>query len=226
MPQQINLSTPAQAISHKRLTAQSMAIALAVLLVGGGALCAVWVWNLDKSAQEYAAIAQVQTRELDGLKGVIASNAAAAKPVDAALVQQVEAQRAALKQREQLRAALLDGRFAPGWGHSDRLQLVARSIPEAVWVTDVKADTTRLEVIGFTLEPGALNQWVDRLSASPLMQGLRLTTVQVENTAKTSVSGPTPTPSPVTAATRPQWSFSLVSAQVPPPTPAPTGGKP
>lgn len=221
MPQQINLSTPAQAISRERFTAQAMAIALAVLLVLGGALCATWVWNLNRSARDYAEIAATQAREVESLKAAMARNAAAAKPADAALAQQVETQRTALKQREQIKQALLDGRFQPGWGHSDRLQLVARSIPGAVWVTEVKADATRLEVTGFTLEPAALNQWVDRLSASPLMQGLRLSTVQVENTTKTLASASAQAP-----LTRPQWSFSLVSAQQPVPVTATAGSKP
>jgi Tfp pilus assembly protein PilN len=223
MPQQINLSTPAQAVSRERFTAQTMATALATLLVLGGILCAAWVWNLDRATRDYAEIATTQARETEGLKAALANNAAAAKPVDATLTQQVEAQRTALKQREQMKQALLDGRFQPGWGHSDRLQLVARSIPDAVWVTEVKADATRLEVTGFTLEPAALNQWVDRLAVSPLMQGLRLATVQVENTAKALVSAPGQTPAP---ATRPQWSFSLVSAQAVAPAPATVGGKP
>jgi Tfp pilus assembly protein PilN len=62
-------------------------------------------------------------------------------------------------------------------------------------------DGSRFEVAGFTLEPSALNEWVDKLAASPLMQGLKLATVKVE-----SATG---------APGRSTWSFHLVSVEPP-----------
>jgi Tfp pilus assembly protein PilN len=94
------------------------------------------------------------------------------------------------------------GLFRRGWGHAARLELLARSIPAQVWVTEVKADDVQLDVSGFTLEPAALNDWVAKLAASPLLQGQKLTTVKVENTS--AVAGK--------AGARPTWSFNLVSA--------------
>jgi hypothetical protein len=68
-------------------------------------------------------------------------------------------------------------------------------------VTAVKADDVQLEVSGFTLEPAALNDWVGKLAASPLLQGQMLSTVKVENASTAAAK-----------VARPMWSFSLVSA--------------
>ena len=79
----------------------------------------------------------------------------------------------------------------------------------------------------FTLEPSALNQWVARLSASPLMSSLRLAQVKIENTSQKAAAADKPS-----AGGAPTWSFSLVSAEPPPRPPANassaavSGGKP
>jgi len=94
---------------------------------------------------------------------------------------------------------------------------VAASIPAQVWVTDVKADELQLDISGFTLEPAALNAWVARLSASPLLQGQHLAAVKVEKVKVDSAwadgSTQTGTATQVAlGARRPLWSFSLVNA--------------
>jgi Tfp pilus assembly protein PilN len=105
---------------------------------------------------------------------------------------------------------LEQGRMAPGEAHSDRLALVSRSIPDKVWVTGLLADATRLEVTGYTLEPSALNDWVARLSLSPLMQGLRLATVKVQSIRLAQATGAPAAAAPAGPET---WSFTLISAQ-------------
>jgi len=71
-----------------------------------------------------------------------------------------------------------------------------------------------MEVSGFTLEPSALNDWVGRLSGSPLMQGLRLATVKVQSTAVASANAPVAGSFPA-AAGREAWSFNLVRCATP-----------
>lgn len=225
MAQQVNLSSPDLQVAPQRFAAQTLAIMLGVLVVLGGSLGGFWVWKLAESTAQFRQTADMQQKEISSLKAVAEAIKVSAAPVDPALLHQVQTTREQLAQRVTLKQVLLDGRFQPGWGHSDRLQLVSRSIPDPVWVTEVKADASRLEVAGFTLEPAALNQWVTRLSASPLMQGLQLATVQVENTAKTTGGAANVTTTP---ALRPQWSFTLVSAQpvLPGPAASAPGGKP
>jgi Tfp pilus assembly protein PilN len=217
MPQQINLCTPILLTQKRYFSAQTMVIALGVFLLLGGALSGAWVWNLDQGVQALRQTAVAQTQEVERLKAAIERSKASAAPVDPALLAQLQARRTALLQREKLREALKEGMFRPGWGHSDRLTWIARSIPAPVWITDVKMDGVRFELTGYTLEPSALNDWVDQLAVSPLMQGLKLSTVKVENATvalATATSGaPASSAASSAVARRPVWSFNLVSVE-------------
>jgi Tfp pilus assembly protein PilN len=218
MPQQINLCTPILLTQKRYFSAHTMAIALAVFLVLGGALCGAWVWNLDRGSEAFNQTINAQARDVESLKAAIQRSQASAAPADPALLAQLQERRNAVEQREQLKEALVEGMFRPGWGHSDRLTWVARSIPASVWITDMRMDGTRFEVTGFTLEPAALNDWVDKLSVSPLMQGLKLATVKVENATAATVTVPSAAASAASAPQVPPravWSFNLVSIEPP-----------
>jgi Tfp pilus assembly protein PilN len=221
MPQQINLATPVLLSQKRYFSAHTMAIALGIFAVFGAALGGAFVWSLKSSSAGFVQTMADQSREVESLQGAIQRIKSSAAPADAALVQEVQSKRKAVAQKEQLLAALKEGMFVPGEGHSDRLLWVARSIPQPVWVTQVKADPSRLEVSGFTLEPAALNAWVDRLAESPLMRGLKLAQVKVENAAAPATAAPVAGAAvPVVASTgRPVWSFSMVNV-------IPAGAKP
>lgn len=223
MAQQINLCTPILLTEKRYFSAQTMAQALALFLVVVGGLCAAWVWNLESAGRGYSDTMATQAAEIDSLQAAIARSRANAAPVDAGLLQQIQDKRNALAARQKLLSALRDGVLVPGFAHSDRLRWVASSIPEPVWVTRVKMQDGRFELAGYTLEPSALNDWVAKLSASPLMHSLRLADVKVENTSQSAA----PADKPV-ATGQPTWAFSLVSAEPPPPvaTGTPAGAKP
>ena len=210
MAQQINLCSPIQLANKQSFSAKTMAQALGVFVVAGGALCAAFVWNLHNTSAGFAKTVESQSRDIDNLKNALSAARANTAPLGPAMQAQLQAKRTELAQREQLLLAAQDGVLRPGMGHSDRLALVARSIPQPVWVSGIKADSTQFEVSGFTLEPPALNEWVARLSASPMLGGLKLANVQVENTTQGSAS----TGAVLPASTgRPVWSFNLVSEQ-------------
>lgn len=205
MAQKINLCTPILLKEKRYFSAQTMAQALVVLAVVGGALLTYWVGSLNVASTGFKATLALQSLELQALESALKQGKAGAGTAEVALTQELQLRRAELLQREQLLAELQLGLFRPGWGHSARLQLLAQSIPAQVWVTAVKADDAQLEVSGFTLEPAALNDWVGRLGASPLLKDQKLATVKVEN-ASTALRGP------AAAAPRPMWTFSLVNA--------------
>jgi Tfp pilus assembly protein PilN len=231
MPQQINLATPVLLSQKRYFSAQTMVIAMGVFAVFGAAMSGGLVWSLKTSSDGFTQTMASQTLEVESLKAAIQLSKASAAPADAALIQELQSKRKAVSQKEQLLAALKEGMFVPGEGHSDRLLWVARSIPQPVWVTQVKADSSRLEVSGFTLEPAALNAWVERLADSPLMRGLKLASVKVESTVA-PVAPATPaagTTAPVAVSTaRPVWSFSMVNLMPAPVANAapPAGGAP
>jgi len=236
MAQQINLYSPILLTQKRYFSAQTMVQALAVFVVLGGGLCGYWVWSLNTASEGFKKTLATQSRELERLQAAIKQGKAGIGPVEAAVTQDLQGRRAELLQREKLLQELQRGLFQPGWGHAARLQLVAESIPPQVWVTEVKADDGQLDVSGFTLEPAALNEWVARLAASPLLQGQKLATVKVENASAATIkevsgaaasvlpAAPPAKTSTKPAVPRPVWSFSLVSAVGKPV--AATGGKP
>ena len=68
MPQQINLCTPLLLAPKRYFSAQTMALALAVFLVLGGAMCGAWVWNLNHSTAGLQQLQASQATELAALK--------------------------------------------------------------------------------------------------------------------------------------------------------------
>jgi Tfp pilus assembly protein PilN len=225
MPQQINLCSSTLQKPRQAFEAQTMALALGIVVVLGGALCGIWSWNLHTAGQGYLSAMQAQSQEMQSLQLAIDRSKAMAQPPSPALVKESQDLAADIASKELILHALQQGNWAPGHGHSDRLALIARSIPAPVWITQIKADSGRMEVAGFTLEPAALNEWAQRLSASPLMKGLRLATVKVQSTSPSNASAAVAGKVPV-AGGREAWSFSLVSAQAQPADAKPAGGAP
>lgn len=212
MPQQINLCAPTLHKPQLPFAANIMVLVLAVLALVGCGVGAVWVRNMQNASQSLVTAMQTQTQEMQSLQVAIDRSKAMAKAPSPVLLQKAKALRVDMESREQLLRALQQGHAQPGYGHSDRLLLVARSIPALVWVTEVKADHARMEVSGFTLEPSALNDWVSRLAVSPLMQGLRLSTVKVQSTALAHANAPVVVNAPTVVGPE-AWSFNLVSVQ-------------
>lgn len=226
MAQQINLSTPILLSQKRYFSANTMAVSLGVFFLLGGVLCAAWVWNFEHGIATMEATVNGQTKELDGLKSAIALSKANTGPASPALLEQLQQLRGTITQREGLLLALQEGTLRTGYGHSDRLAWVANSIPASVWIADVTLDSTRFEVGGFTLEPSALNEWVSKLAASPVMGGLKLGAIQVENTYRpaglgSAAVGALPVvavpvaPASASAPSLDIWTFHLTTAAKP-----------
>jgi Tfp pilus assembly protein PilN len=218
MAQQINLSTPILLAQKRYFSALALVQALSLLLLAGGGLSAYWVWSLNTANAGFQKTLAAQTVELASLQAEIANRKAAAGPTEVLKAQELQTRRAALAQREKLLDELQRGLYRAGWGHSARLQLVAQSIPAQVWVTELKADETWLEASGFTLDPAALNDWLAKLSASPLLKEQKLATVKVEHASPAMLKA-------AGGSARPLWSFQLLSA-VTKPAAVVSGGKP
>lgn len=217
MAQQINLCLPILLKEKRYFSANTMLLSLGFFVVAGAALCGYLVWNLQHATAALQQTVVAQTKEMEGLQAAIQRSRASAAPPDPALVAQVQELRNTLVHRQRLRAALQEGLLRPGWGHSDRLTWVARSIPAPAWITEMRLNDNRFEVRGFTLEPSALNDWVNQLAISPLMKSLRLASVKVENasnaTNTAAVAATAPPSTPASGAARPVWSFHLVSEE-------------
>ena len=217
MPQQINLCTPILLAQKRYFSAQTMLQAVAVFVVLGGALCMYWVSSLNAASGGFKKTLDAQAPELASLQAAVAASKVSAGAGEAALEQELQAARAERTQRQAVLEELHRGIVKEGHGHAARLQLVASSIPAQVWVTDVRADESQLDVSGFTLEPAALNEWVAKLAASPLLKDQHLAAVKVNKVkadpAASNSATQTGTANQVAlTARRPLWSFSLVNA--------------
>ena len=211
MAQQINLCNPIFLTQKRYFSALTMARALGVFLLLGGLLSAYWSWTLQALNTGYQQSVTTNQREIDRLQAAIQVNRTAAGPADTAAVKELETRQAELQQRELVLRELKRGLLREGYGHAARLQLLARSIPPQVWVTEVRADDLRLELSGYTLEPAALNGWVARLAESALLEGQQLSVVKVERVVTEARAG-VPATHPVPAVSGPLWSYTLVTS--------------
>lgn len=201
MPQQINLFTSIQLGKKLYFSADIMVQALAIFVVLGGGVCAYSVSRLNITSENLRKSLPTQLHELQSLQSALQQYKTDKGPIKAAMLQELQDRRAELLQRKKLMGELQRGVFQPGSGHAARLQLVAQSIPAPVWVTEMMADDSQLAISGFTRETAALNDWVGKLAASPLLKKQKLATIKVENASAT-----------MPTASGPVWSFSLVSA--------------
>jgi len=199
MPQQINLSTPVLLAQKRYFSAQTMVLALLVFVLGGGAMSAYGLWTLTTVTKSLQATLATQDPELKRLRVTVAQSRAAVGVDDKQLTQQLLVASNLLAERGRQLDELQHGLMAPGRGHSARLQLVAQTIPPQAWVTAIRADSTHLEVSGFTQEPAVLNAWLAQLARSPVLAGQQLAAAKVERTP----------------GARPLWAFSLGSAVSP-----------
>ena len=215
MPQQINLSTPVLLTQKRYFSALTMARALLVFVVLGGALTAYGVWSLRAATQSLRATLDKQAPELVSLRAAMASERPGQGGSEKELLQELQLARTRLAERSKVFVQSRRGLINPGQGHAAVMQLVAQSIPAQVWINELASDSGLLEVRGFTQDPALLNDWVSRLSQSPVLAGQQLARVKVER----AVAGVTPGAPP---SARPVWSFVLASALA---TPA-AGSKP
>lgn len=225
MAQQINLCAPILLTQKKYFSAHTMAASLVGFVLVGTALLAAWVWNLQTATAQYQTTMQTQARDIANLQAALARSKAAAKPLDTSLSQQLEQRKQDLALRQSMLTALMDGTPTPGNAYSDRLLFLATTVPAPVWITGVTLASGQFQVAGYTLEPAALNDWVTRMATHPLLQGLQLSDVQVQNML-TNKNTPSPanTPAvPALAAGRPVWSFALSNSR-PADSATPSGG--
>lgn len=208
MPQQINLRTPILLTQRRYFSAGTMAWALGVIGAFSLALCVYWVWSLEASNAELQRTLGRHATERERLLAAIREQGSSPLPPDADLGPVLQARQAQLQQRERLLAELGRGLLRDGQGHAGRLRLVAQTIPAEVWVTEVLADEQQMEVTGFTFEPAALNLWVARLGAHPLLKGHVLSTVKVE---RVPAGVARPAGASGGAGAPPRWAFTLVS---------------
>lgn len=180
MTRQINLCPQRTNVARGVWPAHQVLLVMAGVCVLVMAITTAWVMSLNRSTaanHQRAAANKLTIATLQKQLGLEASAVAMSAP---ALEAELQARRAELARQQARLLNLQRGALAEGSGHAARLALVARTIPASAWLSQIKLDQDRLELSGATLEPAALNRWLDELAASPLLKDLRLAAVKVE----------------------------------------------
>jgi Tfp pilus assembly protein PilN len=215
MAQQINLLTPILLAPKRYFSALTLLQATGLLVVAGVA-AAVWLQQRDRQQERdhQALLAQYAAQQ----QQLAAARANLPPPLDVnALQQQLQALEMGNAQRQALLKTLGgDGSRAAGQRHSDFLALLAKTLPEAAWVTEVRYTPGRVELVGGTLDTAVLRPWLGQLAASPLLAGQELSALRVERLgAPAGESGAAPLLAPQRSLEQsrlPVWSFRVVSA--------------
>lgn len=214
MPQQINLLTPILLAPRRYFSAQTL-LQAAGLLLAAGLVATLWVQRRDQQAEatHRALLAQYAAER----QQLAAAQAGLPAPQDASALQQ---QLLPLEEGNAQRRALLAGLGSeggePGRRHSDLLALIARSLPESAWLSELRYAPGRVELVGGTLDTGVLRPWLGQLAAHPLLAGQTLSALRVERLG--AQGGATGTPpmlegsGPLAQSRVPVWAFRVVSA--------------
>jgi Tfp pilus assembly protein PilN len=212
MAQQINLLTPILLAPKRYFSALTLLQATGLLLVAGLA-AALWLQQRERSAdaRHQALLAQYATER----QQLTVAQAGLPAPLDAATVQQQLLPLTA--GNADLRALLkVLGVSAAGQHHSDLLALVANTLPESAWLSELRYTPGRVELVGGTLDTAVLRPWLARLAAHPLLAGQELAALRVERLGApgTQAGGDAllSRGSPLMASSLPVWSFRVVSA--------------
>lgn len=182
MAQQINLHSPILLQPRKQFSATAMGRALLTLALALAGL-GTWMSVQNRGLQREGELAETRQRaERDQLMRGLATQKQSGDR--GALQQQLHGLEAEIAQQRQLLAELERGRAEPGWAHSDLLALVARTVPPAAWVTELRFSPERMAISGMTLDPQALQGWISQLSQSPALRGRPLAEVRVEEAGR------------------------------------------
>lgn len=214
MAQQVNLLTPILLTQRRYLSALTLLQATGLLLIACLAVT-LWLMQRDRRAEvEHQALLERHAAERQALQ---VARASLPVPQDAlALQQQWLPLQAGNAERQALLEALTGGGARDGRRHSDLLALVARSLPESAWLSEMHHAPGHVELIGGTLDTAVLRPWLTRLSAHPLLAGQELTALRVERLGAPGSDGNGPAlldrDGPLAKSSLPVWAFRVVSA--------------
>jgi len=128
-------------------TQQKITLACSVILVLAALGIGWWYWSLNKQADRIEADIVTAQRETERLRGLIAQ------------VEQFEARRLQLQQRVALIEELRKGQAGP----VRLLDEISRSLPDMLWLTEIKQQGSELTISGRCTTLTALSDFVGNL---------------------------------------------------------------
>jgi len=164
---QINLYNASLLPTQEVFTARriSVGVVATVLIM---ATIGWWAFaERQRLSQEVASKAAARAAEAARAELIFAAGGAPLTPTQlAALETTLNGQRATLAAKRDARDLLRRGLATDKAGPSALMRLLANSAPAQAWLTDIKVGGNQMEVVGKTLDPSAVNVWLNRLAAS------------------------------------------------------------
>ena len=200
MPQQINILTSVLLTQKRYFSAYILFQVLILSMLVGGGLYTYWIWEIGAATNDLKQTLSVKFREFESLQVAIKKNGLKGTATGAALTQ-VQSQRTELLRIEKIIFTLQQGVTQPGYGHAARLELLARTIPSNVWITQLFDEERQLGITGLTHDPALLETWIARLVKTPMFKDQSLQAVKVES-VKDGLG----------TVTLPMWAFSFTVA--------------
>jgi Tfp pilus assembly protein PilN len=216
MAQQINLLTPILLAPKRVFSALTLLQATGLMLLVG-VVVALWLQWQDRHAE---ALHQTMLTQLTvERQSLVAAQSSLPAPVDGAVMQQqLQAIEAGNVDRRLLLQTLGSDNVRTGH-HAELLALVARTLPDSVWLNELRYAPGRLELVGGTLNTAVLRPWLGQLAANPLLQGQDLAALRVERpgvpgteSSNHPLLAPSPGGTPQPTGNLPVWAFRVVSA--------------
>jgi hypothetical protein len=186
MAQQINLFNPILLTPRRYFSALAIVESLAVFLLALVALCGWSVWRTQAMRQDLGTASVGHEAERQRLNTALALLDALPEDLPA-LQQQFATVQLELAERVRRRAELGGGAGNPA--PAAALLRLAQSVPSPVWLTDIRWSQSGLELGGMTLDPAALQPWLQVLSQGAAGPGMALGRLQVEHSPGTAPGG-------------------------------------
>ena len=205
MSQQINLYSPIFRRQKKYFSADTMLVALLMVLGAMGALvtyATMQVRALEAQAAQTSAQLKSETNRLTNMVAD-KSGETRAKALEARLK---EAE-ASLESKKRFTAALASDALGNTKGFSETFRAFARQVMDGLWLTEiaVDGDSRGLSLAGRALRAELIPEYVDRLRREPTLRGYSFGSLEIaaQSTAESS-------PSPKSAPSRREgFTFSL-----------------
>jgi type IV pilus assembly protein PilN len=155
---------------------QRLTLACGLIIVAAAALIGWWYWSLGQASARIDTEIAAAQQEAAQLQSLLAE------------VKQFEARRGQLQQRVALIEQLRGGQSVP----VQILDHVSRSLPDMLWLTELKQEGATLTISGRSTSLISLSDFVGNLGRSPLLQRpIEIVESQVQSVSGRG-SGPAP----------------------------------
>ncbi len=178
---QINLYNPALLPVREVFSAR---LIVTWVVIAALAMAAVAWWALlEKRTVSREVANQLSRQAANVIRSAVVGADGEALPTPqqvAAIRESLRTKHALLETRRSTRDLLARGLVNEKGGPTSLLRLIATTAPPQLWLTELRVNGKQVSITGKTLEPAAVNLWLDRLRESGYLIEKPLPTMRVE----------------------------------------------